>query len=244
MTDKLKSKAPCELNPNCGSSDAYSEYIINGVKRGKCFSCGWSKTLGTSNEINTRAAVDHFPLPYSANDIEAMHMLYPLFDIHLLTKYRIQLKTDQYHDRYIYLPSYLDGEFRGYQIKQLDRSPKYLSYVNEPLIYYTKQKTEHCETLVITEDWLSALATSTVSGIEGLAVATSSFSITGAVYKFIDKIRPDLIIIWLDDDIAGRFGARKIDRLLSNLYLTKIVYSKKEPKECTLEELKGILHAD
>lgn len=246
--DKLKRHAPCPfLNPSCGSSDAYSEYMDGGIKKGKCFSCGWHKSYGEVEGIEDKVSVTYVPFPYSSSDVEGIYKIYPLLSFALLDKYKVQLKSiinknTNTPSRVIYLPCYLDGEYRGHQLKQLDSTPKYLSHVNDPLIYYTKLKTEHCETLVITEDWLSSIACSQIKHTEGLAIAGASFKANSELYKFIDKIRPDKIVIWLDDDETGRNGARKVDMLLSNLYLTRIVYNRKEPKECTVQELGNLIN--
>lgn len=245
ITVKLASKQPCPFD--CGSSDAYSEYInVDGTKKGKCFSCGKHVTLSNNvgmgnfwpdpnaNKYYTPWVFDNYfryadkLLAWFYNDI--------YININTIYEYRLAMV-----DSKIYLPCYLDDRFLGYQIKNLDPAkPKYITCCNEPLIYYTKQYTDHCDILIITEDWFSAIACSSAC-VAGLAIAGSNFSRNSAVYKFINKIKPYKIYIWLDDDIAGHTGAVKIQKLLENTYDVKIIRSKDEPKHLTKQEIKDRL---
>ncbi len=234
MTDRV-SHTQCPFG--CGSSDAYTENNEKGV--GKCFSCGRSLRLNISNNPDI---IEYKEFKYPSNDLEVD--IYKL-NWQLLKKYKIfyapKLEVKNYvrHNQLV-LPSFLDGKYLGCQLKSLNgwENIKYLTLANEPLIYYTKLKTEECETLVLTEDWLSAININYhMPSVECIALLNTRLTRRSVLYKFIRKLNPSKIIIWLDNDKPGQDGTDKVNKLFSNTHETKVINSKKEAKQCTQEEI-------
>lgn len=223
----LKSHSVCPFG--CGSSDAYSEKQTDSGVFGKCFSCGKSKGNGG---LSSEYAAKYTPLPYNNSITVHTHRDYGIAKFESK-----EINGHTYYD-FVYLPCYLDDEFLGMQIKRPGREPKYLTFKNDSLIYYTKQKTEHCDTLVITEDWFSAIACGRNEGIEALALTGTDLTRHSHLYKFIREIAPNHIIVWLDYDKAGFAGAKKVSKLLENTYSVYTVVSKQEPKQLKSDELR------
>ena len=239
----LKSKQPCPFD--CGSSDAYSEKLrIDGSAFGKCFSClRWTNLDGNYEPVsNTARYLELSPqrlLACRIYDIPATFLRQ--YGVGYVDQYRISDKAVRYNQ--LVLQSILDGEYRGCQLKNLkstDKSYKYMTLAKDDLVYYTKLKTEHCETLVITEDWCSAVKVKYATGLEALALTGSSLARTSFLMGFILKICPDDIIIWLDNDYAGRKGAYMTYKTLSNLFPTRVV-QQDEPKLLSIEKIKETL---
>lgn len=242
MINSLASKQPCPFG--CGSSDAYSEKKTIDGAIGKCFSCGKCRHLDGDYNVrsNTERYLELSPqrlLACRIYDIPATFLRQ--YGVGYVDQYRISDKAVRYNQ--LVLQSLLDGEYRGCQLKNLrstEKSYKYMTLAKDDLVYYTKLRTEHCETLVITEDWCSAIKVKYATGLEALALTGSQLLRTSFLMGFILKICPDEIIIWLDNDYAGRKGAYKTYKTLSNLFPTRVV-QQDEPKLLTIEKIKEVL---
>lgn len=244
MADLAK-KIACPFD--CGSSDAYSETYIEGGILGKCFSCGKAKIVSTvdggSYTVTPTAApiVNRLMSPY--NIIPEIWNQYGLTQ-DLLDKHKIAYCSracidGKYKFDFLYLPCYLNGEFLGFQIKQYFSNPKYLTYKNDNLVYYTSPDNNQPNILVITEDWLSAISVGRVAS--ALALCGTSLSKRGYLYKFIQKIHPEEVVLWLDPDEPGQKGTGSISKLLSNNYRCSIVDRQIEPKYLNEDQIKTIL---
>jgi hypothetical protein len=140
----------------------------------------------------------------------------------------------------------IKNEIIGYQVRNLhsNSGPKYLThYVNsesngDPSWFY-----KMIDTLVITEDYLSAYRVFNSSSCSSLALLRTSLS-DKTLFEISEREFKN-IIIWLDPDEAGREGAAKVYKKLSHYLPTKTVIAiydnDKEPKECSPAELRDIL---
>ncbi len=227
----------------CGSSDAYTENEDKGI--GKCFSCGKIKHLGKDFAHKSVTYYPEFQAEYNSHPQNICNI-----EWEALRKYAIFYTTKLEVNGYIrtnqlVLPCYLDEQYRGCQLKSLNawEHIKYISLKNEPLIYCTTQKTKHIHSLVITEDWLSAIQIhECCPQFEALALLGTKLSRRSAIYKFIQKTKPKHIYIWLDNDAPGHEGAISVDKLLGNTFYSTIVHSKEEAKNLTKEQIRERLH--
>lgn len=239
---------PWKCEPDNESCKAYSETVIDGFILGKCFACGrirkFQNTDGklSDRDISFDLIEELSSIPISLCNIE----------LNLLEKYKVgyvpnywgktkEGKTFKRFDQ-IYLPCYLDQEFRGFQLKSIVSTdyPKYLTMANDTLIYFTELETKHVDTLVITEDWLSAINVSPT--YPALALTTCNLYKQSDIFKFIRDINPKKIIVWLDDDKAGINGGEQVVTLLSNFYNTVWIRKRQEPKNCTQEQISDVIN--
>jgi hypothetical protein len=248
METQLKRKQPCPFQ--CGSSDAYSETNSEKGAFGKCFSCGKFKWL--SGEFAEREDELYIELPRDRllavriYDIPAVTMRQ--YGVGYAEKYRVTHKYVRYSQ--LVLQCWLDGEYLGCQLKNLrkkvDDKFKYFTLKKEPLIYYTALKTAHCDTLVITEDWASSIKVKYAfrdnTTIQALAITGNNFNRRSHLFKFIQKIKPNKIIVWLDNDAAGIDGSKHVTKCLSNVYDVVTLYNVEEPKLQTVEKIKETIN--
>ena len=135
----------------------------------------------------------------------------------------------------------------GYQIRNLDpkATPKYLTnYIHngnkgDASWFYNGSKT-----LVMTEDYLSAYRIFCDTGISSVALLRTTIS--DKTLRQIHELGFTKVCVWFDPDNAGVEGAikayKKLNYFLPNEVLCLTLNKDKEPKECTKEELKAILH--
>jgi DNA primase len=136
----------------------------------------------------------------------------------------------------IILPFYTrDNELQFYQARATDAgTPKYYTIGKKGLFW---SKSNLGNTLVIVEDIASAIRI----GEHCQAVALCGTKINNENLLTLVK-NYVTIILWLDDDRAGKQGMYKLTKQLQ-LYNKRIVQinSKKEPKECWNSEIKTLL---
>ena len=130
----------------------------------------------------------------------------------------------------ILLPIYGDVRLCGYQMRNYNSSPKYVTYTNQHMSYIRGVK----ETLVLTEDLLSSYKLNKV-GYSTLCLLGTKLDAN--TLDFITKLKPRKLVIWLDADTAGHTGCLKLFRELSAvcLYITSI--NNEQPKEIDIETL-------
>ena len=140
-----------------------------------------------------------------------------------------------------------DMDAIGYQVRNLvpEATPKYLTNYTyngnkgDASWFYNGSKT-----LVMTEDYLSAYRIFRDTGISSVALLRTTIS--DRTLRQIHDLGFTKVCIWLDPDKAGVEGAakayKKLTYFLPNEVLCLSFNKDREPKECTKEELKVILH--
>jgi hypothetical protein len=137
------------------------------------------------------------------------------------------------------LPVWGEGEFSvtnifGYQIRQRDAKPKYLTYTKQPF-HYLRGATK-ADTLIITEDLLSSYKLH--------RAGYSALSLLGTSLKAPLSKLPEhtgKVMLWLDSDAAGMKGTMEVMRQLGVKYENMSVFvNDKEPKECTYAFLRSV----
>lgn len=239
----IEHSLPC---PDCGHKGCYTVYT-NGTY---CFSCHKS-TQEEGVGFDIKKLEIPLPMPLYNNTDNAYKWLYnkyyitkdmaDKYNIGFSPKYTIFSKEGEAKnmEKGLILPSYLDGEFLGYQAKQLSGNSgklKYISQTNKGLVYITTQTSSNTRDLCITEDWLSAIRVGEVMP----ALALGSSNISRKLLELVKQMAPDNIYIWLDPDQAGREGTQKVsEKLQENLTNCKVcsIMEPCEPKECNPQEL-------
>lgn len=140
------------------------------------------------------------------------------------------------------------GETIGVQVRNLVRNavPKYItSYCNSTYKGESSWFYDNPQTLVITEDYLSAYRVNRDAGVSSVALLRTSVSDT--TLRQIHDLNFEVIHIWLDSDQAGLEGATKAAQKLRHYLpfhtIVDVMHIDKEPKEHTKEELRGLLHS-
>lgn len=139
-----------------------------------------------------------------------------------------------------------DGKLIGWQVRNLNplTKPKYLTQFMSGIergdaSWFIGDK----NTLVITEDYLSAYRVNKATALTSVALLKTSIS--DKTLQQISLIKPSFIYIWLDPDAAGIKGTHEaMDKL--KFFLTDdttlvAVGVDMEPKECSSETLKETL---
>lgn len=243
------SNTRCTINGGCGSSDAMAEYQ-NGFY---CFSCKKSKKksygeildksinktfdeLIFASNFNKKASKNITELPKDLIDIPINCQYYKW-----LRKYWPQsnfpsaIKYSPEHDKLVVLLGSDNFFIRG-------NNPKYTRLVSE----YTSDFTPNLlnmDSLTIVEDIFSALKISRFVSAYCLFGSSMSSTLMRTIDDlqafYIERIK---VNVWLDKDSAGIKGSNKIVKTLQNFGINvKQIFTDKDPKECTEEEIKKVL---
>ncbi len=132
----------------------------------------------------------------------------------------------------------------GWQVRNLDGStPKYITQYLNTTVGSSSWFSNDSDTLVITEDYLSAFRVYRDTSFSSLALLRTSISdrtLQEIYQKEFVKIK-----IWLDPDEAGIVGREKALRKLSYFLplstKVQVVVETKEPKQLTPEQLRKVL---
>ena len=134
----------------------------------------------------------------------------------------------------------------GCQVRDLvsNATPKYLTHYthgsNNGDASWFKAYKQH---LVITEDYLSAYRVAKDTNFASVALLRTTVS--DRTLLQIHELGYKSITIWLDPDSAGIEGAIKVQKKLTHFLpantIVRVLKLDKEPKECTVEELKTYL---
>lgn len=133
----------------------------------------------------------------------------------------------------------------GWQIRNLtpNATPKYTTYYNSSSSKGDAAWFSGNNTLVITEDYLSAWRVNYDTGYTSVALLRTALS--DKTLRQIYDFNFEFVVIWLDPDEAGVQGATKAYKKLNHFLpsTTKIIVLgiDKEPKQCTPAELVDIL---
>jgi hypothetical protein len=144
-------------------------------------------------------------------------------------KYRIK----EYKDGII-LPIWHTDVKSGYQVRRYDKQPKYLTYNKNNIIQWMHNNTRN-KTLVIVEDLLSSYKLC-MAGYSSLCLLGTKLNKTHISQSMLDTY--DRVVIWLDDDEAGHFGAMTLFRELSPTFKVVTSMNFVQAKEINIESLK------
>jgi len=138
-----------------------------------------------------------------------------------------------------------DNQPIGWQIRNLapNATPKYTTYYTSSSSKGDAAWFKGDNTLVITEDYLSAYRVNNDTGYTSVALLRTALS--DKTLRQIHDSNFEYVVIWLDPDEAGVQGATKAYKKLNHFLpsTTKIIVLgiDKEPKQCTPAELESIL---
>ena len=138
-----------------------------------------------------------------------------------------------------------DNQPIGWQIRNLapNATPKYTTYYTNSSSKGDAAWFKGNNTLVITEDYLSAWRVNYDTGYTSVALLRTALS--DKTLRQIHDLNFEYVVIWLDPDKAGVQGAAKAYKKLNHFLpsTTKIIVLgiDKEPKQCTPAELESIL---
>jgi hypothetical protein len=138
-----------------------------------------------------------------------------------------------------------DNQPIGWQIRNLapNATPKYTTHYTNSSSKGDAAWFKGNNTLVITEDYLSAWRVNYDTGYTSVALLRTALS--DKTLRQIHDLNFEYVVIWLDPDEAGVQGAAKAYKKLNHFLpsTTKIIVLgiDKEPKQCTPAELESIL---
>ncbi len=248
----MSSHQPCA---DCGSSDALKEYAENTY----CFSCNTS----TQKKKPIKQGKSYFPTMYEGDEIkdvvtlpqtiestmsmpaikwcltngltDALRKKYKIGYVHSEvvrlpnTKYQVDMSGR------VILPYYEDEQLKFYQGRSVTgTNPKYLT-VGDKGVFWSKSNPGN--TVVIVEDIASAIRVGELCQ----AVSLCGTKINDKYLLTIVK-NYETIILWLDNDRAGKQGMYKLTKQLQ-LFNKRVVQinSMKEAKQCWDSEIKTLL---
>jgi hypothetical protein len=144
----------------------------------------------------------------------------------------------------VLLPIYREGKLVSYQARRLTgNGPKYLSKGERGEFYLLLDGAKHKASLVICEDYLSAIKVNSL-GYSSLALLTTS--IPDRVLLNLVKAKYKRVFLWLDsDNVSVRRKERELYRQLESLLgkgvLTYVMLT--DPKKLPYGELESLLQS-
>ena len=156
----------------------------------------------------------------------------------LAAKYNIGYSP--YYAR-VFLPVYRGGDLVYWQARAVHQgqTPKYINpKVDKSEVRFVSQRSGLEETIVVTEDILSAIRVGEVKGVTGCSILGTTASPSDL--RFINSFKQ--IILWFDPDEAGRKCTLQIKRSLALIgRQVQTISSDKDPKEYTHRQLQEML---
>lgn len=248
MSDNEQAKVNHE-DCHAGVDNKQRLYIknVDGAYLMHCHHCGMSgyyrprETLRRIMDKPGSYVTKEDPTDWSFRFAEA-HTDYNSFDSRGLlwlsrygfTEELVNLFDIRENNRGIVLPIY-NGiyDLAGYQVRNYEGHPKYLTFTS---FGYSMLYADDSKPWVIVEDLLSSYKL-TQAGYTTLCLLGTKL---GAVAKAkLVAEKPERVVVWLDDDMAGHTAAVDLLRELGALtHVTSII--NKQPKDFSLADLKGI----
>lgn len=236
MTSRIHS-LPCK---RCPSSDGVTQYLDNGMF--KCFACGrfwWDENDKDFKKQAMSQKPEKFPDDYTHEIPEEYKSWFTQYDIDpsfgsfgWSEKYQmiiINLGNNKWIGRGVHKKQrkYHYPRGQGWSPYALDK-------------WYTSCNNNK---LILTEDVLSACKV-----YLSLNRLHSVYAILGTyqpkIIPIIEELNPKEIIIWLDGDAAGVFGAKKLFNALSFKYKCRIIETSKDPKCYSPEDIQRIINEE
>lgn len=213
-----------------------------------CFNCGYSgyyrpkettsrmKLMGAKATLLRTGVKDFGEIHASArsyyNDFDIRGQLW-LAQYGLTAEECFDFRIREYKEGII-LPIWYGGMCVGYQVRRYDKQPKYLTYNKDNNIQWLLTGTGN-KTLVIVEDLLSSYKLS-MAGYASLCLLGTKLNKSHITNAMLDTY--DRVVIWLDDDEAGHFGAMTLFRELSPTFKVVTSMNMAQAKEINIESLK------
>lgn len=178
---------------NCGESGFYRNSKLEHIelRRSKHVSA-YTKDVDFKPYLAATRVFDNFTLE------QQLWLLQYQFDEFATTRCRIRAS-----DKGIFLPITSNDDIVGYQVRQFNKQPKYLTFANT---HYSHKHVDN-DVLVITEDLMSSYKLN-LAGCSSLSLLGTTLH--KEVVDFILKMKYNKVAVWLDDDIAGHRGMREI----------------------------------
>lgn len=136
----------------------------------------------------------------------------------------------------IFIPIFQDGKMNGYQIRQFNRSPKYLTKTS---VHYSYNcGTIMNDSIILTEDLLSAIK------LNKIGYSTMALLGTKLHSEALDEIlrrKYKQVLIWLDEDIAGEKAAKDLFKELTPIIVGTRVMKERQPKEIPFSRLEQMI---
>jgi hypothetical protein len=156
----------------------------------------------------------------------------------LIDKYRIGYSE---HFGRVFLPVYDSGVLVYYQARAVHKgqTPKYINpRTDKSNIRFVSLPNDDKQTLVVTEDILSAIRVGEVKGFTGCSILGTTASPSDI--NFINSY-PETVL-WFDPDAAGRKCTKVLSRSLGMLGRDcRVIRSTRDPKVYTHKELEAML---
>lgn len=203
---------PC---PKCGSRDNLARYSDGS---GYCFGCGYKERRTHLPEaVPTQKKYFHLVDKLPQRNVEWLRK-YDLTDDEIsIFKYSPEL------DRHVFT----DGMY--YEMRDVtNKKRKSLSFGEKPLVIFGN----HGGTIVLVEDIVSAIKVSRVTDAQPLFGSYIESDRLQSLFKAYRSL-----VIWLDRDKYAQ--ALKFARTASFIgFKVKVVSTPKDPKECSMEEIR------
>jgi hypothetical protein len=215
---------------------------VGGAYLWHCFNCGesgyyrpkesFTKLLDEEKVIITPGSIlDSFPkydsFSNAYRDMPTMQRLW--LNSYGFDATEFHILGIKFSDDGIILPTYnIDRKVGGYQVRTFNAKVKYRTYTVDKFSYLYARD----DVLVIVEDLLSSYKV-WLAGYSSLALMG-----TKVKCKLSELPQHQRVVLWLDSDSAGSKGALDLLRELNPLYPNMTMCFHKQPKECTLEEIR------
>ena len=137
----------------------------------------------------------------------------------------------------IILPIFSNVFIQGYQVRQYNKKPKYLTYSKQRFSFLDCITDMTTKPLVVVEDLLSSYKLR-YAGYPTLCLLGTKLD--SEAQKVLHMFRTKRVVLWLDDDVAGHSAAKKLFVDVSPIVPNISAIFNHQPKELSLEILKDM----
>lgn len=238
MTSRIHS-LPCK---RCPSSDGVTQYLDNGMF--KCFACGkfwWDENNKDFKKQATSQEPEKFPDDFTYDIPKEYSSWFTQYDID-----HVPFGWSEKYQMIIILLSKFLGEitWKGWMGRGVHKKQRKYHYPRgQGYMPFLLHNWYDENILILTEDVLSACKV-----YRTFKRSYSVYAILGTyqpkIIPIIEELNPSEIIIWLDGDTAGVFGAKKLFNALSFKYKCRIIETPKDPKCYSPEDIERIINEE
>lgn len=151
------------------------------------------------------------------------------FNHRMVSAYRIAETKDG-----IVLPVFRNTTIMGYQVRQYNKKPKYLTYSKQRFSFLDCIAGIRDMPLIVVEDLLSSYKLRD-AGYPTLCLLGTKLD--SEAQKILHMFRTKRVVLWLDDDVAGHSAAKKLFVDMSPIVPNITALFNQQPKELSLEIL-------
>jgi len=218
---------------------------VDGAYLGHCHNCGDSlyyrpKETVSRIKSGTSVAIGRSPMPeYRSLTKELNYDKFRIEGQLWLGQYDFKESlTTQFHiaevPTGIVLPVFYNTHILGYQVRQYNKTPKYLTYSKQRFSYIDCISGKVDKPLIIVEDLLSSYKLR-AAGYPTLCLLGTKLDseALGVVHMY----RTKRVVVWLDDDVAGHTSATKLIRELAPVVPLLTAMFTQQPKEIDMDVL-------